>query len=54
VSAPDANSRLSRAIDILLRSATKEPEGNINAKEEKPPKNSRPEKIAGQSDEEKE
>jgi two-component SAPR family response regulator len=52
--APDAKSRLSRAIDILLRSAATELEGSVSAKkEEEPPKDSRPEKIAGQSDGEK-
>jgi len=51
---PDAESRLSRAVDMLLGSAEKELEGGINAeKEEEPPKDSRPEKIAGQSDGEK-
>lgn len=51
---PDAESRLSRAIDILLRSAATELQGNVSAKkEEKQPKGSRPEKIAGQSDGEK-
>jgi len=54
VSTPDAESRLSRAIDILLRSAATELEGSVSAKkEEEPPKDSRPEKIAGQSDGEK-
>ncbi len=48
---PDADRRLRRAVDILLRSAGKESERSISAqKEEKPPKDSRAEKIAGQSD----
>lgn len=51
---PEAESRLSRAIDMLLRSAAKELEGSTNAKkEEEPPEGSRPEKIAGQNDGEK-
>ena len=51
---PDAELRLSRAVDILLRSAATELEGSVSAKkEEEPPKDSRPEKIAGQSDGEK-
>jgi len=42
VRTPDADSKLSRAIDILLGSAVRELEGNINAKkEEKPPRNNR-------------
>jgi hypothetical protein len=54
VSTPDAESRVSRAIDILLRSAATELEGSGSAKkEEEPPKDSRPEKIAVQSDGEK-
>jgi len=37
---PDAESRLSRAVDMLLGSAEKELEGGINAKkEEEPPQN---------------
>jgi len=54
VPTPDANSRLARAIDILLRSAATDLSGSVSAKkEEEPPKDSRPEKIAGQSDGEK-
>lgn len=54
MSTPDADWRLHRAIDILLRTAATELEESINAKkEEEPPKDSRPEKIAGQSDGEK-
>ena len=54
VLAPDTESRLAHAIDILLRSAATELEGSVSAKkEEEPPKDSRPEKIAGQSDGEK-
>ena len=54
VSTPDADLRLARAIDILMRSTAKELKGSTNAeKEEEPPKDSRPEKIAGQSDGEK-
>ena len=40
VPTPDANLRLSRALDILLRSARRDvaiPEGSINAKKERPP-----------------
>lgn len=37
---PDSDRRLSRAIDILLRSATKEPEGSINDKKAEPPQGS--------------
>ena len=54
---PDADERLSRALGILLRSGARTAttsEESINAKkEEEPPKDSRPEKIAGQSDGEK-
>ena len=55
---PDADERLSRALGILLRSgartATTSSEESINAKKgEEPPKDSRPEKIAGQSNGEK-
>lgn len=54
VAIPDAESRLSRAIDILLRSAATGREGSVSAKkEEEPPKDSRLEKIAGQRDGEK-
>lgn len=54
VPTPDAESRLSRVVDILLRSAARELEGSVSAKkEEEPLKDSRPEKIAGQSDGEK-
>ena len=54
VSIPDAESRFSRVVDILLRSAARKLEGSVSAKkEEEPPKDSRPEKIAGQSDGEK-
>ena len=39
---PDAGERISRAVDILLRSAVRELEGNINAKKEgKLPRNNR-------------
>ena len=38
VSTPDADSRLSRAVDILLRSAARELEGGNNAKKEEPPR----------------
>ena len=48
VRTPDAHARLFRAIDILLRSAAREP------KEEEPPQDSRPEGVAGQSDGEEE
>jgi hypothetical protein len=34
VSTPDADLRLARAIDLLLRSSIKEPERSINAKKE--------------------
>ena len=37
VSMPDAESRLSRAIDILLRSAATELEGSVSAKKEAEP-----------------
>ena len=54
---PDADERISRALGILLRSGARTAttsEESINAKkEEEPPKDSRPEKIAGQSDGEK-
>jgi hypothetical protein len=54
---PYADERLSRALGILLRSGARTAttsEESINAKkEEEPPKDSRPEKIAGQSDGEK-
>ena len=54
VPTPDADWRLRRAIEILLRTAARELEGSVNAKkEEEPPKDSRFEKIAGQSDGEK-
>ena len=54
MSAPDGDAKLSRAIDTLLRAGAREPKGSIDAKkEEEPPKDSRPEKIAGQSDGEK-
>jgi hypothetical protein len=47
----DAELRLSRAVDILLGSALREPEGSANVEKEKePPKNSRPEEVAGKSD----
>ena len=50
----DAELRLSRAVDILLRSALREPEGSTNVeKEEQPPQDSRPEGVADQSDGEK-
>ena len=40
---PDANWRLRRAVDILLRSAATDLEGSVNAKkEEEPPKDSWP------------
>lgn len=40
VSTPDANSRLSRAVGMLLRLAARELEGSINAKkEDEPPQN---------------
>jgi len=45
--APDAESRLSRAIDILLESAARERE------EKAPPQDRRPEGVAGQSNGEK-
>lgn len=46
----DAEWRLSRAIDILLRSATKEPQGSTNdQKEEESPQDSQPEGGADQS-----
>lgn len=52
---PNGNARLSRAIDILLRSAARELEGSTNAqKGEKPAQYSPPEGAAGQSDGEKE
>lgn len=48
---PDADERLSRAIDILLRSAVREPEGSTNVeKEEESPQDSRPEGVTDQSD----
>ena len=51
VSTPDADSRIWRAINILLGSAVEEPEGGINTeKEEEPAQGSRPERVAGQSD----
>ena len=53
VPTPDADSRLLHAIDVLLGSGAREPKESINAKKEEPPKDSRPEKIAGQSDGEK-
>ena len=46
VVAVDGDARLSRAIDILLRAATGELEGSINAKKQEPPQCSRPEKVA--------
>ena len=50
VPTPDADWRLRRAIDILLSSATGEPEGSIRPqKEEDTPKDSHPERAAGQS-----
>lgn len=53
VSMPDADSRLSRAIDIVLGSVAREPEESMkDEKGEEPPQDSRPEKVAGQSDEE--
>ena len=52
VSTPDADMRLARAIDILMRSTPRELEGRINAeKEEEPPQDSRPEGVADQTDE---
>lgn len=54
VSTPDAESKLSRAIDILLGAAAREPEGSTNdQKEEGSPQDSQPEGGAGQSDGEK-
>jgi hypothetical protein len=54
VPTPDADVRLSRAIDILLRSVERELERSIkDKKEEEPPQDSRPEKVVGQSDGEK-
>lgn len=51
---PDAELRLSRAIDILLMSATREPEGSTNdQKEEESPQDSQPEGGADQSHGEK-
>jgi len=54
VSTPNADLRLARAIDLLLRSVAEGLKGSINDKEEEPPKDSRPEKLAGQSEGEKE
>lgn len=54
VPVPDADSRLTRAIDILLRSAAREVEGSTDAQKwEKPAQDSPPEGAAGQSDGEK-
>jgi hypothetical protein len=54
ISTPDSERRLSHAIEVLLRLVAGEPEGSVSAKkEEKPPKDSRHERIAGQSDGEK-
>lgn len=47
---PDADERLSRAIDILLGAAAGEPEGSTNdQKEEESPQDSQPEGGADQS-----
>ena len=48
----DADWRLHRAIDILLRLAANESEGSINAKEEEPPQDM-PEKVTEGGDGEK-
>jgi hypothetical protein len=45
VPVPDADLRLSRAVDILLGAAG-EPERSINAKKQQPPQCSRPEDVA--------
>ena len=51
VSIPDAESRFSRVIDILLRSAATELQGSVGAKkEEKPPQDSQPEEVADHRD----
>ena len=48
---PDAESRLSRTIDILLGAAAKEPEGSTNVKKRKKgSQDNPPEGVAGQSD----
>ena len=48
VSTPDADSRLAHAVDILLGSVAREPEGSTNVKKgEEPPQDSRPEGLAG-------
>ena len=50
VSTPDAKSKLSRAIDILLEAAAREPEGSTNDQnEEESPQDSQPEGGADQS-----
>lgn len=52
VTTPDSERRLSRAIDILLRSPMEDLGRSINTeKEGEPPQDSRPEGVAGQSDE---
>jgi len=54
VRTPDAELRLSRAIDILLGSASRKTDGSTNVKKgEEPRQDSRPEELAGQSDGEK-
>jgi len=51
VQMPDADSRLSSAIDLLLRSVSREPEGDPAARKgEEPPRDSRPKGVPGQSD----
>lgn len=51
VPTPDADWRLRRAIALLLRAAATVPKGSVGAKKEgETPQDSRPEKIAGQSD----
>jgi len=54
VPVPDADLRLTRTINILLRSAARELEGSTDAqKGEKPGQDSPPEGTVGQSDGEK-
>ena len=49
---PDAKSRLSRAIDILLGSAARELERSVNAeKEEEPPQEAGLKEVTDQTDE---
>jgi len=51
---PDADARLSRAMDILLRSVESKREGRIKDKKEvEPPQDRQPEKVIGRSDKEK-